>query len=135
MKKILVGTDTSASADLAVEEAARLARSSDAELLVLQVRAGEAAFDAADPKKSADPDRYLARMGERFPGLRIRSWSEHGDPAEKIVGVARDEHVETIVLGNRGTHGSWWRVRDSLPNVVLRRAPCSVLIVDTRAAQ
>jgi nucleotide-binding universal stress UspA family protein len=135
VKKILVGTDTSASADLAVEEAARLARSSDAELLVLQVRAAEAAFDAADPMKSADPDRYLARMGERFPGLSIRSWSEPGDPAERIVGVAQDEHVETIVLGNRGTHGSWWRVRDSVPNVVLRRAPCSVLIVDTRAAQ
>ena len=135
MKKILVGTDTSASADLAVEEAARLARSSEAELLVLQVRAGEAAFDAADPKKSADPDRYLARMSERFPGLRIRSWSERGDPAERIVGVAQDEHVETIVLGNRGTHGSWWRVRGSVPNVVLRRAPCSVLVVDTRAVQ
>ena len=135
MKKILVGTDTSASADLAVEEAARLARSSDAELLVLQVRAGEAAFDAADPNKAADPDRYLARMGERFPGLSIRSWSEPGDPAERIVGVAQDEHVATIVLGNRGTHGSWWRVRDSVPNVVLRRAPCSVMIVDTRTAQ
>jgi nucleotide-binding universal stress UspA family protein len=135
VKKILVGTDTSASADLAVEEAARLATSDDAELLVLQVRASEAAFDAADPKKSADPDRYLARMRERFPGLSIRSWSERGDPAERIVGVAEDEHVETIVLGNRGTHGSWWRVRDSVPNVVLRRAPCSVLIVDTRAAQ
>jgi nucleotide-binding universal stress UspA family protein len=135
VKKILVGTDTSASADLAVEQAARLARSSDAELLVLQVRADEAMRDAADPKKSADPDRYLARMGERFPGLSIRSWSEPGDPADRIVGVAQDERVETIVLGNRGTHGSWWRVRDSVPNIVLRHAPCSVLIVDTRAAQ
>jgi nucleotide-binding universal stress UspA family protein len=135
VKKILVGTDTSASADLAVEEAARLARSNDAELLVLQVRADEAARDAADPKKSADPDRYLARMPERFPGVRIRSWSERGDAAERLVEVAETERVETIVLGNRGTHGSWWRVRDSVPNIVLRHAPCSVMIVDTRAAQ
>ena len=66
MKKILVGTDTSASADLAVEGRA-LARSSDAELLVLQVRAGEA-IDAADPRKTADPDRYLARMRRALPG-------------------------------------------------------------------
>jgi nucleotide-binding universal stress UspA family protein len=135
VKKILVGTDTSASADLAVEEAARLARSNDAELLVLQVRADEAARDAADPKKSADPDRYLARMPERFPGVRIRSWSERGDAAERLVEVAESERVETIVLGNRGTHGSWWRVRDSVPNIVLRHAPCSVMIVDTRAAR
>jgi nucleotide-binding universal stress UspA family protein len=135
VKKILVGTDTSASADLAVEEAATLARSTGAELLVLQVRSEVASRDVADPKKSADPDRYLATMTERFPGVRIRSWSERGHPAERIVGVAETERVETIVLGNRGTHGSWWRVRDSVPNIVLRHAPCSVMIVDTRAAQ
>ena len=135
MKKILVGTDTSASADLAVEEAARLAGASEAELLVLQVRSDAAARDAVDPKKSADPDRYLAKMSERFPRLKIRSWSEAGEPADRIVEVAESERVETIVLGNRGVHGSWWRVRDSVPNLVLRHAPCSVMIVDTRAAQ
>jgi nucleotide-binding universal stress UspA family protein len=58
-----------------------------------------------------------------------------GDPAERLVDVAEEEGADTIVLGNRGTHGSWWRVRDSVPNLVLRHAPCSVLIVDTRAAQ
>ncbi len=40
-----------------------------------------------------------------------------------------------IVIGNRGTHGSTWRVKDSVPNLVLRHAPCSVFIVDTRRAQ
>ncbi len=135
MAKILVGTDTSAAADLAVEAAARLAREHDAELLVVQVRSGGAAHDAVDPKKSADPDRYLARMPERFSDLSVRSWAEGGDPAERLVDVAEQEGADTIVLGNRGTHGSWWRVRDSVPNLVLRHAPCSVLIVDTRAAQ
>jgi len=65
----------------------------------------------------------------------VHSWVESGDPAERLVAVAEQERVETIVLGNRGTHGSWWRVRDSVPNLVLRHAPCSVMIVDTRAAQ
>ena len=135
MAKILVGTDTSAAADLAVQEAARMARDHDAELLVLQVRASGSAHDAADPKKSADPERYLAQMGARFPEIRVRSWSERGEAAERLVEVAEREQVETIVLGNRGAHGSWWRVRDSVPNIVLRHAPCSVFIVDTRAAQ
>lgn len=135
MKKILVGTDTSAAADLAVEAAADLAGRGDAELLVLHVRSTEAARDAADPKKTPDPDGYLARMRERFPALRVRSWSEPGDPAERLVEAAERERVDTIVVGNRGTHGSWWRVRDSVPNLVLRHAPCSVFIVDTRAAQ
>lgn len=135
MRKILVGTDTSAAADLAVQAAAELARANDAELLVVQVRSEEAARDAADPKKSADPDRYLTQMAQRFPLVAVRSWPEPGDPAERLVAVAQLERVDTIVLGNRGTHGSWWRVRDSVPNLVLRHAPCSVLIVDTRAAQ
>jgi nucleotide-binding universal stress UspA family protein len=135
MNKILVGTDTSAAADLAVQSAAELARTNDAELLVLHVRPDSAARDAVDPKKAADPSAYLAEMERRFPSITVRSWSESGDPAERLVAIAEQERVETIVIGNRGTHGSWWRVRDSVPNLVLRHAPCSVMIVDTRAAQ
>jgi nucleotide-binding universal stress UspA family protein len=135
MNKVLVGTDTSAAADLAVQSAAELARINDAELLVLHVRADSAARDAVDPKKSADPNRYLAEMEQRFPSIMVRSWSESGDPAERLVAIAEQERVEAIVIGNRGTHGSWWRVRDSVPNLVLRHAPCSVLIVDTRTVQ
>jgi nucleotide-binding universal stress UspA family protein len=135
MNKILVGTDTSAAADLAVQSAAELARTNDAELLVLHVRPDSAARDAVDPRKAADPSAYLAEMERRFPSITVRSWSESGDPAERLVAIAEQERVETIVIGNRGTHGSWWRVRDSVPNLVLRHAPCSVMIVDTRAAQ
>lgn len=135
MKKILVGTDTTASADLAVKAAAELARQNGAELLVVHVRSNGVAHDAADPKKSADPERYLSAMGDRFPEIAVRSWSEPGDPAERLVETAEKERVDTIVLGNRGMQGSWWRVRDSVPNLVLRHAPCSVYIVDTRMAQ
>lgn len=134
MKKILVGTDTSAAADLAVRAAAELARLAGGELLVVHVRSN-GAHDAADPKKSADPERYLSEMSTRFPQVSVRSWSEPGSAAERLVEVAEAERVDTIVLGNRGTHGAWWRVRDSVPNLVLRHAPCSVFIVDTRTAQ
>ena len=74
-------------------------------------------------------------MSERFPKIVVRSWSESGDAALRLVEVAEHERVDTIVLGNRGTHGAWWRVRDSVPNLVLRHAPCSVFIVDTRTSQ
>ena len=135
MKKILVGTDTSAAADMAVQAAAELAEARDAELLVVQVRSNGASHDVADPKKAPDPDRYLEQIPARFPRVRVRSWSEPGDAAERLVEVAALERVETIVVGIRGVHGPWWRVRDSVPTLVLRHAPCSVLIVDTRAAQ
>jgi nucleotide-binding universal stress UspA family protein len=135
MRKILVGTDTSTSADLAVEAAADLARSNDADLLIMYVRPGSPGMEAADPLKSADPDRYLAGMSARFPGLRIRSWKEPGDPAHRICEVAAEERVDAIVVGNKGAEASRWRVHESVPTLVVRHAPCSVLIVGTRAAR
>jgi nucleotide-binding universal stress UspA family protein len=134
-QKILVGTDTTASADMAVNAAAELAGECEAELLVMYVRADDGAADAADPRKPADPQRYLARMAERFPQIRVRSWSEFGDPAERICEVAAEERVDTIVVGNKGVGKPRWHVRESVPNLVVRHAPCSVFIVDTRAAQ
>jgi nucleotide-binding universal stress UspA family protein len=135
MTTILVGTDTSAAADLAVENAARLARERGAELLLLYVRAEGTDRAVVDPDRAADPATHLRRLAARFPGVTAAARIEHGDAAERICEVAAEVKAETIVLGNRGTHGSWWRVRDSVPNLVLRHAPCSVYVVDTRAAQ
>jgi nucleotide-binding universal stress UspA family protein len=135
MTTILVGTDTSAAADLAVEDAARLARDRGAELLVLYVKSEADARAVVDPDRAADPQTHLARLAGRFPGLSITTRIEDGDAASRIVDVAEEIRAETIVLGNRGTHGSRWRVRETVPNLVLRHAPCSVYIVDTRKAQ
>jgi nucleotide-binding universal stress UspA family protein len=135
MTTILVGTDTSAAADLAVEDAAKLARERDAELVVLYVRAPKDLHSVVDPSRAADPDRHLARLTERYPGVRATARVETGEPADRLVAVAEELRADTIVVGNRGSQGSWWRVKDSVPNLVLRHAPCSVFIVDTRRAQ
>ena len=135
MKKILVGTDTTASADLAVQDAADLARARGAELLVLYVAPEEDLRSVVDPAKAASPESYLAGLPHRFEGVTTSTRMERGDPAEQICQVAADEGADTIVVGNRGVHGSWWRVRDSVPNLVLRHSPCSVYVVDTRRAQ
>jgi nucleotide-binding universal stress UspA family protein len=135
MSTILVGTDTSAAADLAVEDAARLARDRGAELLVLYVRPESDLRAVVDPNLAADPGAYLDRIPTRFPDVATRTRVERGEPADRICDVAAQESAETIVIGNRGVHGNRWRVRDSVPNIVLRHSPCSVFIVDTRRAQ
>jgi nucleotide-binding universal stress UspA family protein len=135
MATIVVGTDTSAAADLAVEEAGRLARTKGAELLLLLVRPDGDLRSVVDPDRAADPGRHLHILAQRFPDVTVHARIERGDPAERICDVAEEVNAETIVVGNRGTHGSWWRVKDSVPNLVLRHAPCSVYIVDTRRAQ
>jgi nucleotide-binding universal stress UspA family protein len=135
MTTILVGTDTTAAADLAVEDAAKLALDRDADLVLLYVRPAGDLRSVVDPGKAADPDRHLAKLTERYPGVRATARVETGEPADRLVTVAAELQAEAIVVGNRGTQGSWWRVKDSVPNLVLRHAPCSVYIVDTRRAQ
>jgi nucleotide-binding universal stress UspA family protein len=135
MTTILVGTDSSAAADLAVDQAARLAHDRESDLVVLLVRSDGDLRSVVDPGKAADPDRYLAHVARRFPEVPTTTRVERGEAAERIVAVAEELRADTIVVGNRGTRGSWWRVKDSVPNIVLRHAPCNVLIVDTRRAQ
>jgi nucleotide-binding universal stress UspA family protein len=132
---ILVGTDTSAAADVAVEDAARMARDRDADLVVLYVRQESDLRSVVDPGKAADPNRHMAELVRRFPGVRASARVESGEAAERLVAVAEELHADAIVVGNRGAQGSWWRVKDSVPNLVLRHAPCSVYIIDTRRAQ
>jgi nucleotide-binding universal stress UspA family protein len=135
MTTIVVGTDTSAAADLAVEDAARLARDRGAELVVLYVKPQGADRTVVDPDRAADPRAHLRLLASRFPGVRTTTRIEGGDAAARICDVAEEVRAETIVLGNRGMHGPRWRVRESVPNLVLRHAPCNVYIVDTRRAQ
>jgi nucleotide-binding universal stress UspA family protein len=134
MRKIVVGTDTSARAERAVEEAARLARAEGAELVVLYVRPSQAAREAIDGDKAPDPASYLDRIRGRLGDMRARIRTEDGDAADGIVRAAVDEHADLIVVGNRGIDGPRRSFLRSVPARVVNRAPCSVFIVDTRAA-
>jgi len=135
MQKIVVGTDTSASAELAVAAAADLAKAQDAELIVVYVKPPLDAREVFDPGKVPDPNGYLERLGTRYTDLKLRTREEAGDPAETICDVAEEESADVIVVGNRGTHGKKRWFLGSVPNAIVQHAPCSVYIVDTRAAQ
>ena len=132
--RLLVGTDTSASADLAVKAAADAARAHQADLLVLYVRPSSTVREAVDPRVAPDASRYLAGIPRRFPGVRVRTRTEAGDPAGVICRVAEEEGSDVIVVGNRGLRGRSRRSRSSVPGRVLQCAGRSVLVVDTAVA-
>ncbi|HJP65262.1 MAG TPA: universal stress protein [Actinomycetota bacterium] len=134
ISKIVVGTDTSAAADLAVKTAAELARAHQAEMLVVYVKPVMAARDVFDPKKAPDPARYLGGIPGRFPDVRTRTREASGDAAETISQVAAEERADIIVVGNRGTRDRRRSFLSSVPAALLRQAPASVLVVDTRVA-
>jgi Universal stress protein family len=93
MKKILVGTDTSASADLAVQAAAELTRASEAELLVVHVRGADSTRDAVDPSKSADPAGYLDAVPARDQmGSTVRSVGR----GPRCTQTERPARIETV---------------------------------------
>jgi nucleotide-binding universal stress UspA family protein len=132
---ILVASDASAAADLAVGAAARMAKGQDAELLVLYVKPPVDARTVFDPAGVPDPGSYLAGIAGRFSDVKTRTRLESGDPAEVICEVAEEEGADVIVIGNRGTHGKRRWFLGSVPNAVVQHSPCSVYIVDTRSAQ
>jgi nucleotide-binding universal stress UspA family protein len=134
INKVVVGTDTSAAADLAVDVAAELARTNEAELVVVYAN-GNGGSTAFDPGKAPDPATYLRGIPGRFPAVEARAIEEPGDPVEVLCSVAAAEDADVIVVGNRGTHDKRRRYLRSVPNGVVHCAPCSVFVVDTRRAQ
>lgn len=73
-------------------------------------------------------ERFLVPLRERFPRLSIREVVAPGTPAEAILRVAAEQHVDRIVLATGGRTGLAHLLLGSVAERVARLAPCSVLI-------
>jgi len=143
---IVVGTDGSETAQRAVEEAIRLAGALGGLLHVVSayepVRGTRivGAPEAAAKVWAVPPDAEVQRVVEeamtdaRVHGVKARSHTLTGDPADALLEIARQEDADLIVVGNRGMHGVK-RVLGSVPNKVSHNARCSVLIACTEDAR
>jgi nucleotide-binding universal stress UspA family protein len=136
MRRVAVGTDGSATATEAVKAATEIARRFDAELILLGVFQDEDRPPADDPERqwASSPAARLREILERTEeearrsGLRCRTLTDTGDPAEVLVHLAESCEADVLVVGNKGMHR---RVLGSVPNTVTHRAPCSVFVVKT----
>jgi nucleotide-binding universal stress UspA family protein len=52
-----------------------------------------------------------------------------GPIVERLLGIARDQHVDLIAMPTAGRHGFLDALRGSTTEQVLRRAPCPVLAI------
>ena len=134
VRKILVGTDRSESADKAVRWAARMAVGYQAELLVIQVI-------VPPPEGTADGGLEAGRVAaldllQRFsqdlaaPNTDARVVIG-SDPAGAILQMAEDEKVDVLVVGNVGMAGRKQFLLGNVPNRISHNARCSVIIVNT----
>jgi nucleotide-binding universal stress UspA family protein len=142
---ILVGTDGSETATIAVSEAADLAANLGAKLLILSAfpsiamtRLGEQAHNVPAPKhwrsaSRSDAEEVLAKAVDSLgqTDVSVETVAQEGDPAEAIIRVAEERKADIVVVGNKGMGGIQRFLLGSVPSRVAHHAPCSVFIVRT----
>jgi len=137
--RILVATDGSREAELALTTAADLAKSTDSELHVLHV--GEVplvyhperhAYRAVYEEHEKEAQQLLEAQVQRIEGANATEAQAHlriGRADEEIVELAQSIEAGLIVMGSRG-HGRLRRALvGSISESVVRHAHCPVTIV------
>jgi nucleotide-binding universal stress UspA family protein len=119
-RTVLVASDGSDHADVAVRMTARIVAAFGAKAMLVSVRGRSEGAEL--PQRLADEAALLAdASGEKVQVIR-----PDGDKIEQIVKLA-DHEVNLVVLGSRGTSGV--KSLGSVSERVAHRAPCSVLVV------
>jgi 3-phenylpropionate/trans-cinnamate dioxygenase ferredoxin reductase subunit len=125
-RTIVVGTDGSPTATVAVEVAQKLAKRLRGRLIL--VGALDAYGVSRQPLQTA---LYEAAEGARAKKVDATAELIEGTPGESILAAAIKHDADLIVVGNRGM-GQATRFRlGSVPDWVAHDAPCDLLIVDT----
>ena len=155
---ILVGTDGSDTAGIAVTQAIELARSLGARLQIVSAYEpvpgapgsvgppGTSTESGGRVRLTVSPewtvhvrDEVLAllqsaRADAEAAGVaaeEIETFARVGDAADAILDVAEEQGCDLIVVGHKGMTGATRFLLGSVPNKVSHHAPCSVLIVRT----
>ncbi len=136
---IVMGTNWSETAEVALVKALELARSGGGRLHVVTAapvspapvagrHAGASGSPSLGPRFQADVvlEQTLARLGAG--DVQVELHTDTAEPGDAILAVADQVGADLIVVGNKGMHR---RVLGSIPNTVSHRATCDVLIVQT----
>ena len=129
VERILVATDRSETAELAVAFASDMAERYEAELLLLRVL-------LSDDGVLAEAARELAEHARELAGERGRSSVVVADdPAEAIIEAVRREQADVVVVGSVGMSGRKEFLLRNVPNRISHNVPCTVVIVQTHGAE
>jgi nucleotide-binding universal stress UspA family protein len=144
LKKILVPVDFSESSVAAVEYAIYLAQRFDASIRVLHVYdppyyVGDVLVQAPGrpgmPMNEYIREQALTRLDEmvaRIAGasnVPVQRDLISGVPHQVIVGTAKEDGSDAIVMGTHGRKGLSHLIMGSVAEQVARHAPCPVIIV------
>ena len=140
-KRIMVATDGSAGADRAVEAAAGLAKSLNADLTIATF-GGSFSADEIEQLTRAEGQvgeavelllnsilRLAKERAERIGAPKIHTHSGWGDAAHSIIDIASRKEVDIVVLGRRGRGRLIGMLFGSTSQKVASLASCIVVIV------
>lgn len=148
MGAIVVGTDGSPSADIALAEAVALARQTGDSVIVVTVwQALQGDFGLAYPptavlsdlldseRKHAEETLERAADAAREAGVPFQARLLTGDPAEQICALADEVGARLIAVGTHG-HGAMMRLLvGSVSAAVIKHADRPVLVAQRREAR
>ncbi len=139
IRRVMVGTDRSETADRAVHWAAGFADRYDAELFVVQVVMPQypsaTEFGEAERTRADAANNDLARFARQVAGERGHALVVLDvDPALAIVRAVEQEVVDVLVVGNFGMAGRKEFLLGNVPNRISHNARCTVIIVNTLAS-
>jgi nucleotide-binding universal stress UspA family protein len=142
---IVVGTDGSGTAEMAVRHAGQLAAAHGARLVV--VTAYEPHGDEMASRTPSVPedikwaltDRHQAeekavygrKLANELGATGVVVQAVSGSPADVLLETAQEHEADVIVVGSKGLTGTTRFVLGSVASAVSHHAPCDVLIVHT----
>lgn len=140
-KKIIVPVDFSRAANAGVELAANVAKDSGARLLIVHVQEPPEAYNSgvmyygiAEPT-AEELMKMLTDIVPGNPSIAYEHRLIQGDPADAIVRLVREEEADLIVLSSSGRTGLTRVLMGSVAEVIVRKAPCPVLVCKQAARQ
>ncbi|OGU17073.1 MAG: universal stress protein [Geobacteraceae bacterium GWC2_53_11] len=144
-KKILVAIDGSPQSDKAAEEAVRLAVGNQTQLksrifalLVLPNSPTSTYTDfvpaapMTETKKWNELRERIFYVVEKYAtehDIPLEMIVEYGDPADRIIALAKREEIDVIVIGSSGKGFIQRKIKGSVSHKVASNAACSVFIV------
>jgi nucleotide-binding universal stress UspA family protein len=143
---IIVGTDGSDTAKLAVDEAVRIAKALRAELHIVSAfkpltgaripGAPEGAAKIWAPLPDAHVEATLSEAAAkaRTADIHVETHAIQRDPTDALLEVAAQVDADMIVVGSNGMHGASRLKLGNVPNQISHKARCNVLIVATERA-
>jgi ubiquinone biosynthesis protein len=139
VRRVMVGTDRSETAERAVQWASSFADRFGADLYVVQVivpkNPADTEYGAAERTRAAAAGDELNHYAQQVAGERGRAKVVvDEDPAMAIVQAAADEGIDVLVVGNAGMAGRKEFLLGNVPNRISHNARCTVIIVNTYSA-